>query len=137
MIIIQPILVLMTFPSQVSPWIFTAKNSQVEMVQRRAARWILWRYNRQYNVSDILNCLGWQTLQSRRTIARLSSLCKFRNNLTLIQKMLKFTQLHTLLQAHLVMLLSYPLLVVKFSIFPKNLIGMEQTAKTSSFGKTV
>ena len=38
MIIIQPILVLMTFPSQVSPWIFTAKNTQVEMVLRRAAR---------------------------------------------------------------------------------------------------
>ena len=54
---------------------YTAKNiAQVEMVQRRAARWVLSRYNRQDSVSDMLNCLGWKTLQSRRTIARLFAL---------------------------------------------------------------
>ena len=33
---------------------------QVEMVQRRGARgrWVLSRYNRQDNVSDMLSCIG-------------------------------------------------------------------------------
>ena len=37
---------------------YTGKNIvQVEMVQRRAARWILSRYNRQDSVSDMLSCI--------------------------------------------------------------------------------
>ena len=32
-------------------------------------------------MSDMLNCLGWKTLQSLRTIARLTLLYKFRNSL--------------------------------------------------------
>ena len=64
---------------------YTAKNiAQVEVVQRRAARWVLSRYNRQDSVSDMLNCLGWKTLQSRRTIARLCLLYKLRNNLAYV-----------------------------------------------------
>ena len=48
---------------------YTAKNmKKVEMVQRRAARWILSRYNRQDSVTDMLNELGWKSLQSRRII---------------------------------------------------------------------
>lgn len=54
------------------------------MVQRRAARWVLSRYNRQDSVTDMLCGLGWRTLQSRRTIARLSMLYKFRNNLAYV-----------------------------------------------------
>ena len=61
---------------------YTAKNmKKVEMVQRRAARWILSRYNRQDSVTDMLNELGWKSLQCRRIIACLSMLNKFRNNL--------------------------------------------------------
>ena len=62
---------------------YTVKNiMQVEMVQRRAGRWVLSRYNCQDSVTNMLTSLGWKTLQSRRTIARFSLLYKFRNNLT-------------------------------------------------------
>ena len=62
---------------------FTAKNiKSVKMVQRRAARWVLNRYDRLDSVNDMLYCLNWKTLQSRRSIARLSMLYKMRNNLT-------------------------------------------------------
>ena len=68
---------------------YTAKNiRQVEMVQRRAARWVLSRYGRQDSVTDMLNCLGWKTLQSRRTIARLTMLYQLRNYLTSIDSCL-------------------------------------------------
>ena len=61
---------------------YTAKNiKQVETVQRRAARWVLSCYNRQDRMTDMLNEMGWKSLQSRRIIARLSMLYKFRNNL--------------------------------------------------------
>ena len=66
---------------------FTAKNiKSVEMVQRRAARWVLNRYDRLDSVNDMLYCLNWKTLQSRRSIARLSMLYKMRNNLTYADK---------------------------------------------------
>ena len=68
-------------------------------------------------VSDMLNCLGWKTLQTRRTIARLCLLYKFRNNLAYVVNA-NFTQLHILLHAHMGMLLSYPLLSVIFINFP-------------------
>ena len=80
-------------------------------------------------MSDMLNCLAWKTLQSRRTIARLSLLYKLRNNLACLDILL--------LHAHLGMILSYPLLSVIFISFPsfKNFTEMEQTAKISSIGK--
>jgi len=38
---------------------YTGKNIvQFEMVQRRVARWVLSRYNRQDSVSDMLSCIG-------------------------------------------------------------------------------
>ena len=88
----------------------TAKNiAQVEMFQRRIVTCVLSRYNRQPSVSDMLDCLGWKTQQSRRTIARLSLLYKFRNNLAYTDNNelpVNFTQLRILLHAHLGMLLS-------------------------------
>ena len=59
-----------------------AKNiNVVEMVQRRAARWVLNRFNRKDSVTAMLSALKWKTLESRRTIARLSMLYKMRNRL--------------------------------------------------------
>ena len=57
---------------------------QVEMVQRRAARWVLSRCQRQDSVTDMLLVLGWKTLESRRIIARLTLLYKFRNSLAYV-----------------------------------------------------
>ena len=74
---------------------------RVEMVQRRGARSVLSRYNRQENVSDMLSCI---------------ELYKFTNKLAKgdIQNS---AQLHILLHAHLGMLSSYPLLSMIFMSF--------------------
>ena len=60
----------------------TAKNTyQVEMVQRRAARWVLRRYNREDSVTDMLRVLNWETLEKRRLVGRLCHLYKQANGL--------------------------------------------------------
>ena len=51
------------------------------MVQRRAARWVLNRFNRKDSVTAMISTLKWKTLESRRTIARLSMLYKMRNRI--------------------------------------------------------
>ena len=48
----------------------------IEMVQRRTARWVLNRYHNTSSVTDMLQHLGWQTLQQRRQNARLVNLIK-------------------------------------------------------------
>ena len=52
-----------------------------EMVQKRAARWVLNRLDCKDSVTEMLSPLKWKTLESRRTIARLSMLYKIRNRL--------------------------------------------------------
>ena len=47
-------------------------NYKVEMVQRRAARWTMNDYARTTGVSSLLHELDWQTLEERRSVARLS-----------------------------------------------------------------
>jgi len=53
---------------------------RIEMVQRRAARYVLNRYSPESSVTEMLETLGWPTLQHRRTNARLSMLTKIKNN---------------------------------------------------------
>ena len=54
-----------------APFTDTA-NDKIEMVQRRAARFVTNDYGRTSSVIDLLANLGWDTLQKRRDIARLS-----------------------------------------------------------------
>ena len=54
---------------------------KVEMVQRRAARWTLKRYHNTSSVTDMLENLGWRTLEQRRVDARLALLFKIYNGL--------------------------------------------------------
>ena len=54
---------------------------KVEMVQRRAARWTLKRYHNTSSVTDMLENLGWRTLEQRRVDARLALLFKICNGL--------------------------------------------------------
>lgn len=49
---------------------------QIEMVQRRAARFVQKDYRRTSSVSSMLHDLDWHSLQSRRKAARLSLLHK-------------------------------------------------------------
>lgn len=48
--------------------------NKIEMIQRRAARWTLSRYHNTSSVSDMVDQLGWRSLQDRRTDA---CLCMF------------------------------------------------------------
>ena len=54
---------------------------QIEMVQRRAARYVTNKYDRRSSVTDILNNLRWKSLQQRRQDARLTLIYKIKNNL--------------------------------------------------------
>ena len=46
------------------------------MVQRTAARFIAGNYNRRSSITDMLGCLNWETLESRRTCLQLKLLHK-------------------------------------------------------------
>ena len=61
---------------------YVAKNiQQVEMIQRRAARWVLGCYDRLDSVNDMLSSLKWSFLELRRSDARLCMLYKESNGL--------------------------------------------------------
>ena len=61
---------------------YVAKNvKQVEMIQRRAGRWVLGRYDRLDSVTDMLSSLKWRSLELRRSDARLCILYKQSNGL--------------------------------------------------------
>ena len=61
---------------------YVAKNiQQVEMIQRRAARWVLGRYDRLDSVTDMSSSLTWRSLELRRSDARLCMLYKQCNGL--------------------------------------------------------
>ena len=55
--------------------------NKIEMVQRRAARFIQNDYQRTSSVQNMLNELGWDSLQDRRTASRLTILHKAREGL--------------------------------------------------------
>ena len=57
---------------------------QLEMVQRRAARFTLRRYHRTSSVGAMLEQLGWETLAQRRAKFRLTMMYKGINNLVAI-----------------------------------------------------
>ena len=50
--------------------------NQIEMVQRRAARWVTGRHNNTSSVSDMLLSHGWRSLEQHRVDARLTMLYK-------------------------------------------------------------
>ncbi|XP_052212121.1 uncharacterized protein LOC127831167 [Dreissena polymorpha] len=54
---------------------------KLEMVQRRAARYVTNRYHNTSSVSSMIEHLGWETLESRRTKAQLTMLYKIINDL--------------------------------------------------------
>ena len=58
--------------------------NQIEMVQRRAARFALHRYNRTSSVGCMLQILHCSTLAERRRVARLSMFYKIQNQLVAI-----------------------------------------------------
>ena len=59
---------------------------QLEMVQRRAARWVTGRYHNTSSVSDMLRSLDWRSLEQRRVDSTLSMLFKIRHHLVAIHE---------------------------------------------------
>ena len=59
---------------------------QIEMVQRRAARWVTGRYHNTSSVSDMLRSLDWRSLEQRRVDSRLTILYKIQNHLVAIDE---------------------------------------------------
>ena len=57
----------------------------VEMVQRRAARFVTGQYNRYQSVTSMLQELKWTSLQQRRQEQRLVNLYKCVNNINALQ----------------------------------------------------
>ncbi len=54
---------------------------RVEMVQRRAARWVTGRYHNTSSVTNMLSQLGWRDLSQRRTDSRLVMMYKITRGL--------------------------------------------------------
>ena len=57
------------------------KIDQIEKVQRRAALWTICNFDTRASVSDMLETLGWRSLQQRRADARLCLFFKIVNNM--------------------------------------------------------
>ena len=58
--------------------------SQIEQVQRRAARWTVSNFDRKASVTEIVQDLGWRTLDQRRADARLCLLFKILHGLVAV-----------------------------------------------------
>ena len=59
-------------------------TNQLEMVQRRAARFVTADYRRRHSVTVLLNQLQWQTLLQRRTHSKVTMLYRIHNQLVAI-----------------------------------------------------
>ena len=60
---------------------------KLEMVQRRAARWVFHKYRRGPNTTgptEMIDLLGWPSLEARRRVSRLCMLYKMANGLVLM-----------------------------------------------------
>ena len=58
----------------------------LEMVQRRAARYVLNRHDRFASVTDMISELKWETLEERRTKQRLAMFYKIHHGLVAVDK---------------------------------------------------
>ena len=66
---------------------FTKENiNKLEMVQRRAARFVLNRYGQTDSVTEMLKELEWESLQTRRETQRLAMMYKIKNGIVDIGK---------------------------------------------------
>ncbi|MEW8542121.1 MAG: reverse transcriptase domain-containing protein, partial [Candidatus Thiodiazotropha sp.] len=80
---------------------YTAQSKQqLEMVQRRAARYCTNRYHNTSSVTDMLQDLNWESLESRRTKMQLTMLYKIINDLVDIPPSAYLTPASTRTRAH-------------------------------------
>ena len=98
---------------------------QLEMVQRRAARWVSGRYHRTSTVSDILQSVDWRSLEQRRVDSRLTTSYKIRNNLVAIDED-QYLQRGTGRRAYQYRQLRAEKDYTGFSFFPRTVIQWNQ-----------
>ena len=72
----------------------TENVNKIEMIQRRAARYVTNQYERTASVTSMLQQLDWRSLENRRTDARLCLFYKIVNNLVKIPAEAYLTPLH-------------------------------------------
>ena len=65
---------------------FAEDVNKIEMIQRRAARYVTGRHSNTSNVSDMMHHLQWRTLADRRTDFRLAMFYKIDNDKVAIPK---------------------------------------------------
>lgn len=98
---------------------------QLEMVQRRAARWVTNRFHNTSSVTDMLHSLDWRTLEQRRVDARLCMLYKIRNHLVAIDEK-AYLQRGTGRRQHQYRQLRADKDYTRFSYFPRTVIQWNQ-----------
>ena len=95
---------------------------KLEMAQRRAATYCTNRHHDTSSVPDMLQDLGWETLESRRTKLQLATLYKLINDLVAVSATPYLTSASTRIRAiHTKKLLQHPTKTdtFKFSFFPR------------------
>ena len=75
-------------------------NTNIEKIQRRAARWFINDYSRYSSVKSMLQQLQWPTLEERRNKSRLSLLYKAKNNLIALEIPSYYQQRHDETRLH-------------------------------------
>ena len=110
-------------------------TDKLEMVQRRAARWTLHDYARTTSVTALLSQLNWQTLEERRSVARLCLFHKIVNGLVAVPlpeyiqpthrisrycHSMTFRQIHTGKDRYKYSF--FPLAVVQWNALPANVV---------------
>ena len=98
---------------------------QLEMVQRRAARWVTGRYHNTSSVSDMLRSLDWRSLEQRRVDFRLSMLFKIRHHLVAIDEE-SYLKRGTGRREHQYHQLRADKDYTRFSFFPRTVIQWNQ-----------
>ena len=95
-------------------------DHRLEMVQRRAARYVLRRYHNTSSVSDMLVMLDWPTLAQRRVCLRLTLLYKITYQVVAIPPHLYMTPHTTRTRTHTLSYLPYRCNTnqFKYSFFP-------------------
>ena len=69
------------YASEIRDPFYQKDTHVVEMIQRKAARFCMNNYRGESSVTELIETLGWDSLQIRRKQARLSLMYKLSNNL--------------------------------------------------------
>ena len=93
---------------------------RLEMVQRRAARYVIRRYHNTSSVSDMMEHLQWPTLAQRQCCLRLNMLFEIKNNIAAINTFPYLKPTHYVTRTNCYSFLPYRCNTesFKFSFFP-------------------